>query len=136
MIFFADLCESGYLSRNGSSVWGAGHKGSGVQQPALERVARVPQHDGHPAQRQALSVHLLCQPQAQQEGQSSLPYHNVQPNVFINLLSNYKWQKINNFVKDIQSIWHTYTTLEACLNYFFECLYQTFCDFLYRWPLP
>lgn len=59
----------------------------------MERVAGVPQHDGHPTQRQALSVHLLRQPQAQQEGQSSFPYHNEQSNVFINLLSNYEWQK-------------------------------------------
>lgn len=56
----------------------------------MERVAGVPQHDGHPTQRQALSVHLLRQPQAQQEGQSSLPYHNEQSIVFINLLSNYE----------------------------------------------
>lgn len=99
MISFADLCESWYLSRNGSSVWGAGHQGSGVQQPAMERVAGVPQHDGHPTQCKALSVHLLCQPQAQQEGQSSFPYHNEQSIVFINLLSNYEWQKKGVFSK-------------------------------------
>lgn len=65
----------------------------------MERVAGVPQHDGHPTQCQALSVHLLCQPQAQQEGQSSLPYHNEQSIVFINLLSNYEWQKKGVFSK-------------------------------------
>lgn len=65
----------------------------------MERVAGVPQHDGHPTQCQALSVHLLRQPQAQQEGQSSFPYHNEQSIVFINLLSNYEWQKKCVFFK-------------------------------------